>query len=328
MARPPRIEFDGAWYHVMNRGAGRRKIFLDDGDRKRFLHLLGEIHDVWNVEVHAYSLLDNHYHLLIHTPNGKLSQAMRHLGGEFTQSFNKKHKTDGSLFRGRFKSILAEKDAYFLALVRYIHLNPVRAGICRVPEDHKWTSHVVYLKKKHRPKWLIIDEVLREFGGCESVAVRRLHDYVISKTAPDLAKVLNAKRRLGILGSDGFRDWVKMNLLDSVRKDRVIPALRLVKRERLASKMIVRCVANDFQISPSALIGKMGRQANQPKSIVMELLRSVNGMTHAEIAKFLDLTAHAVSKNLQRLKRARSQSEELNERIIATRNNLLSHVQS
>ena len=328
MARPPRIEYDGAWYHVMNRGAGRRSIFLDDNDRRQFLNLLGQIREIWNVEVHAYSLMDNHFHLLVHTPNSNLSKAMRHLGAEYTQFFNRKYKIDGSLFRGRFKSILAEKDSYFLALIRYIHLNPVQAKLCQTPTEHPWTSHVAYLKKKQRPKWLVIDEVLREFGKKESVAIKRLHDYVMSDASPDLVRVIECKRRLSILGSAGFRDWVKTNLLDQIKREQKIPAMRLAKRVKMKSERILWEVATFYQIKPADILKPSGRVANHPKSIVMELLKLVNQMSHAEIARFLNLKTHAVSKNLQRLKANRLQNDELDERVRALTNNLLSYVQS
>jgi len=328
MSRPPRIEFDGAWYHIMNRGAGRKQVFLDDKDRQRFLDLLGAIREAWNVEVHAYSLMGNHFHLLIHTPNSNLSKAMRHLSAEYTQFFNRKHKTDGSLFRGRFKSILAEKDAYFLALVRYIHLNPVKAGLCQVPDQHPWTSHAAYLKKNKRPEWLVTDEVLREFGEKETPAIKRLHNYVLSDTAPDLVKVIECKRRLAILGSDGFRDWVKMNLLDKVKRERKIPAIRLAKQQRVPPEQILRLIATQYQIQPADILKPSGRASNHPKSIAMELLRVVNHMSHAKIAQFLKMKNQAVSKNLQRLKQNRIQNEELHERIKTMSRYLLSHVQS
>src|SRR3990167_8702835 len=98
MSRPLRIEYEGAWYHVINRGAGRRKIFIDPKDYDLFFELLNEILETWNVQTHAFSLIPNHYHLAIHTPNAQLSRALRHLNGVYTQRFNRRHKTDGPLF--------------------------------------------------------------------------------------------------------------------------------------------------------------------------------------------------------------------------------------
>ena len=108
MSRPLRIEYPGAWYHVMNRGNNFQKIFLDDADKKQFLKLLGETCEMWKIRVHAYCLMDNHYHVLIETPVIGLSRAMRHLNGIYTQRFNRKNKRDGVLFRGRYRAILVQ----------------------------------------------------------------------------------------------------------------------------------------------------------------------------------------------------------------------------
>src|SRR5436190_504148 len=114
MSRPLRIEYPGAFYHVLNRGANRKSIFLDQVDRAIFFRTLKDSVNLWRIRVHAYSLMDNHYHLLIETPLGNLSRAMRHIDGIYTQRINRKSRRDGSLFRGRFKSILIEKETYFL----------------------------------------------------------------------------------------------------------------------------------------------------------------------------------------------------------------------
>ena len=125
MARPLRIEYPGAFYHVMNRGQSRRNIFIEDKGRQSFLDLLAEIVRLWKVKIYAYCLMDNHYHVLLSTPAGGLSRAMRHLDGIYTQRFNRAHHRDGPLFRGRYKAILIDAEEYFLSVVRYIHQNPL-----------------------------------------------------------------------------------------------------------------------------------------------------------------------------------------------------------
>jgi putative transposase len=127
MSRPLRIQFPGAWYHVMNRGANKQITFQDDNDRKDFLGLLKAIHYRYKIEVHAYCLMNNHYHLMLRINSANLSQAMRHLNGVYTQRYNCRHNIDGPLFRGRYKSILVDAENYLLRLSRYIHLNPVSA---------------------------------------------------------------------------------------------------------------------------------------------------------------------------------------------------------
>ena len=125
MSRPLRIEYEGAWYHVMNRGRRSDRIFDGQHDYQMFIELLKDAIELWDVRISAYCLMPNHYHLLIHTPKGNLSRSMRHINGVYTQRFNRTHGFDGQLFRGRYKSIIVDGDSYLLQLVRYIHRNPV-----------------------------------------------------------------------------------------------------------------------------------------------------------------------------------------------------------
>jgi len=148
MARPLRVEFQGAWYHVMNRGAGRRRTFFARRDFLRFLDLLGDASAVFNLEVHAYCLMGNHYHLLVRTPDGGLGRAMRHLNGVYTQYINRRRERDGSLFRGRYRAILVDSGSYLLQVSRYIHLNPVDAGIVERPESYPYTSYGFYVEPR------------------------------------------------------------------------------------------------------------------------------------------------------------------------------------
>ena len=129
MSRPLRIEYPGAYYHVMNRGTARQKILLNDQDRQRFLDLLGQTRQMWGVRVYVYCLMDNHYHLLVETIDAALSRAMRHLDGIYTQRFNRAHRRDGPLFRGRYRAILIESEEYFMAVARYIHRNQAEARV-------------------------------------------------------------------------------------------------------------------------------------------------------------------------------------------------------
>ncbi|MBD3670659.1 MAG: transposase [Gammaproteobacteria bacterium] len=128
MSRPLRIEYAGALYHVTSRGDGQKDIYLDDKDRRDFLSNLTHVCERYNWVVHAYCLMSNHYHLLLETPDGNLSQGMRQLNGVYTQQFNRTHERVGHVFQGRYKAIIVQKDSYLLELSRYIVLNPVRAS--------------------------------------------------------------------------------------------------------------------------------------------------------------------------------------------------------
>ena len=135
MARPLRIEYAGALYHLTSRGNARRPIFKDDKDRESFLNTLKRVNDRYHWLCHAYCLMNNHYHLVVETPEGNLSQGMRQLNGVYTQSYNRRHGRVGHLFQGRYKAIVVQRESYLLEVCRYVVLNPVRAKAVVRPEE-------------------------------------------------------------------------------------------------------------------------------------------------------------------------------------------------
>jgi putative transposase len=163
MARPLRIEFEGAVYHVTSRGNARADIFEDDGDRENFLHILEQVVKRFNWPCHACCLMGNHYHILIETPEANLSAGMRQLNGVYTQAFNRAHCRDGHIFKGRFKAVLVEKQSHLLELCRYVVLNPVRAGMVDRPEQYRWSSYLPTLGKIPKPDFLTTDWLLGNF---------------------------------------------------------------------------------------------------------------------------------------------------------------------
>jgi putative transposase len=164
MARPLRIEFPGAVYHVTTRGNARADIFEDDNDRNLFCAVLGQVVKRFNWLCHAYCLMSNHYHLLIETPDGNLSAGMRQLNGIYTQAFNRRHRKDGHLFKGRFKSVLVEKESHLLELCRYVVLNPVRAHMVNMPDEYEWSSYLYTLGKRKKPDLLTTEWILANFS--------------------------------------------------------------------------------------------------------------------------------------------------------------------
>ena len=146
MARPIRIEYPGAFYHVISRGNERRAVFREEIDYELFLSTLEEASDRFDVLVHAYCLMSNHLHLLIQTQDSNLSQFMKRLLGVYTIRFNRRHKRYGHLFQGRYKACLIDQDSYFLQLSRYIHLNPVKAKLSDYPEKYRWSSMRFFLR--------------------------------------------------------------------------------------------------------------------------------------------------------------------------------------
>jgi putative transposase len=178
VARPIRIEYDGAVYHVTSRGNARKRIYRDDTDRLKFLDLLREVNQKYNWLCHAYCLMDNHYHLIIETPDGNLSKGMRQLNGLYTQSYNKKHHRVGHIFQGRYKGILIEKESHLLEVCRYVVLNPVRAKAAQEPGEWKWSSYNGTAGKTKPHPCVTVSWILGQFGARRWQAEREYREFV------------------------------------------------------------------------------------------------------------------------------------------------------
>ena len=176
MARQWRIEFKGGIYHIHSRGNQRQIIFKDDKDRETFIDILGDASIRFTIEIYAYVLMGNHYHMLIKTKVANLSKTMQWIGSTYTRRFNLRHKQSGHLFQGRFKSILVENETYLLRLSYYIHRNPIRAGMVTRLADYEWSSYRAYAYKKvNFPPWLKIDFILSRFSSKDQKRSYRLN---------------------------------------------------------------------------------------------------------------------------------------------------------
>ncbi len=179
MARSMRIEFPGAVYHVTSRGDRREAIFDDDQDAQRFMAVLGQATDRFGARLLAYCLMTNHYHLVLVTPTGGLSLHMRHINGVYAQSYNQRHGLTGHLFQSRYKAILVDRDAYLMALCRYVELNPVRAGLAAAASNWAWSSYAAHVGAAEAPPWL---------------DVASLHAYVLGRDVTTAADHIEAAR--------------------------------------------------------------------------------------------------------------------------------------
>ena len=179
MTRPLRLEFPNALYHVTARGDNRSAIFLDHEDRQRWLDILGLVCARFNFIVHAYCQMGNHYHLMIETIEGNLSQGMRQLNAIYSQFFNRKHRHVGHVFQGRYKAILVQKETYLLELARYVVLNPVRAGLVDHPQVWQWGSYQSMIGEREPPIWLNIEWLLSQFGHSAELARIRYREFVM-----------------------------------------------------------------------------------------------------------------------------------------------------
>ena len=242
MARPLRLEYEGAVYHVTSRGNAGTAIFLNDADRARFLEVLGTVVDRFGWICHAYCLMTNHYHLLIETPQPNLSRGMQHLNGVYTQWFNRQHSRAGHLVQGRFKSIVVEKESHLLELARYVVLNPVRAKMVRSARHWRWSSYRATAGQVDPPGFLTTDWLLSQFARSRGKAIRAYRDFVRQGKGVEVWENVTA----GVLmGSDAFVHSLKP-LLGDVEGNREIR-----REERLAMRPTLKELFSDVTDKPT-----------------------------------------------------------------------------
>ena len=232
MARPLRLEYPGAVYHVMARGNQGRPIFADDQDRRGFLAALGEAHAKTGWRIHAYVLMGNHYHLLLETPGGNLVAGMKWLQGTYTQRYNARHQISGHLFQGRYKAVVVDggTDDYFQVVSTYIHLNPARAGLIAIGRErlkrYRWSSYPWYLNRAGRgPAWLCRERVLGSLGmrpgsgsgqGYEAYIEGRVLELGLQAGRKELEGEWRALRRGWYLGAAAFGEQLQERLARAV----------------------------------------------------------------------------------------------------------------
>jgi putative transposase len=231
MAGPLRIEYPGAVYHVTSRGNARDKIFGDDRDREVFLSTLGTVVKRYNWLCHAYCLMDNHYHLVIETPEANLSIGMRQLNGVYTQKYNRRNQRPGHIFQGRFKAILVQKESYLLELCRYVVLNPVRAGVVEKPEAWKWSSYQSTAGMRKKSDYLATDWIKGIFSSKRIRAWKQYRAFV--REGIDRGSPWMELQGQILLGEEEFIDRIK-DFLENKKQVKEIPGQqRYVNRPSL-----------------------------------------------------------------------------------------------
>jgi putative transposase len=287
MSRPLRIGFEGAWYHVMNRGAGRRAVFTSDEQRQYFLSLLADAYDRFNAEWHAYCLMDNHYHLLIRTPEANLQRIMRHINGLYTQCYNRTEGRDGPLFRGRYKAILVEAQVYWTQLSRYIHRNPLEARLVKRLDQYRWSSYPAYLGKHKRPRWLTCKYILTSLASNRTVEVYKA--FVAEDSDREIKKFYSKKKQSPILGSDAFKHNLKLR-----SKDIDVPDLRHARVKPTADK-IIKVVCQRLGVeAESVWTSRRGRAVkDSARGMAMYVCQHEADLTLGEIAQRFKLKHYA-----------------------------------
>ena len=279
MPRPPRIDYAGAFHHVTMRGAGKLPLFLDDADRLAFIKRLAELRHRWGLKIHAYCLMTNHYHLEVETSEPNLSKGMQWLNHAYSAFFNWRHERSGHLFDGRFRNAIVEAETHLHALTRYIHLNPVRAGLAEHPADYTWSSYRAYIGFGRPPVWLETQETLRRFGRTPAEQLKEYRSFVEEEIADNPAR----EPAYGIaFGSPQFVDWI-MQKLHAQHPE--APAATTTIGVKPALGQICAAVARAFDADDDELRRK-GRKRNKARDLAIYLSREFSGRANSEISAF------------------------------------------
>jgi len=312
MARPLRIDYSEAWHHVMNRSRKGEIIFREKDDYYFFVDLLKEIGDVWKAKIAAYCMMTNHYHLLIQTPEANLSRCMRHINGVYTQYYNRKYNSDGQLFRGRYKSILVDSDSYLLELVRYIHRNPLEAGLVKELNSYNWSSHKCYLSDAKKWEWLYKGFVLKMFSENKVQGKKRYLDFVLKETPEEINKIFGGKKWPSIIGSDEFIARVKNRFFNRKRHIEV-PESKMLAPD---IKMIKAAICKEYKIEGGELYHLRRGSSNEARDAAVYLSRQLRGSKLTEIGKEFGINNYStVSTIIERMRRRITEERRVNKRV-------------
>jgi REP element-mobilizing transposase RayT len=300
MARAWRIEYEGALYHVLSRGNQRQDIVVNDDDRKLFLATVGEMGERFEIDIFAYVLMDNHYHLLYRTNRANLSRSMQWFGATYTKRFNLRHNRSGHLFQGRFSNMLVQNDAYLQQLSYYIHRNPLRAGMVKRLADYKWSSYRAYGYGRSHPKWLNTDVILSQ-----SMNVKDPHQAYrenIQKYAKEEQRAWEDLRHGIFVGSEKFVEKIKKRYLPD------IPHVELPDQKRLT-----RDVDLDTVLSrAAAILGydmdyhrhsmRISRSVKIDRDLLIYIAWQLGVSTNQQVGERFGLSYSAVSQRVRWIK--------------------------
>ncbi len=312
MSRPLRIEYPEAWYHVMSRGRRSESIFSDKHDYVMFTDLLIEVSEMWNVNIAAYCLMPNHYHILLQTPDGNISRCMRHLNSVYTQRYNRRHGFDGPLLRGRYKSILVCNDSHLLQLVRYIHKNPVKAGMVKGMPDYEWSSYKGYLSHAKKWKWLHTDYILSMIAPKKRGRSKLFVEFMQQDDSEAVTRLFSLKKRSPFFGPESFIAEIKEKYY-AKKKGYEIPES---KSSGPASGTIISAVCESYDVSFDALLITRRGFFNAPRSVAVYLLRHVGGESLNHIGELFHIKSYStVSSIIRRVSRLAKSDGKMKKRI-------------
>jgi REP-associated tyrosine transposase len=303
MARQRRIEFEGGLYHVISRGIERREIFRDDADRERYLANLARAVERFKFRLLAYCLMGNHVHLALETGRFPLSRIMRSVNTSYAGYFNVRHRRSGYLFQGRYKAFLVDHDSYLLSLIRYIHENPVNAGMAENAESYRWSSHRSYLGKS--PNWLSCGDVLAHFGRKRSVAVKNFKDFFRRAEMEQDSYGLATHYAQVVVGEESFA----RSAFESIGSESPFAVKALTPRD------LVEWIAKKERVKSTELSGRsQSRNLSRIRRLVGYLAPHV-GLSLASVARELGRSGSGLWRNVETMTRALEGDDRLHKNL-------------
>lgn len=310
MARQPRVEYEGAFYHVTSRGNLKQNIFFEDADRKKFLDICKRTKERYSYFLHAYVLMENHYHLLIETPLANLSQLMQNINTSYTVFINRKYHRSGHLFQGRYKAIIVDKDNYLLSLSRYIHLNPVRARMVSSPEKYPWSSYREHIGYNYTGL-VDINDTLAYFSEDIKTAMIEYKMFVESGIKDDNKPFKDIKAGL-VLGRENFIEKIK-EILRVRGANGESPGLKQFLKD-IPIEEVVKTVA-DYYLMPPINLRRRSRKYTKGRKIAIYISRIATNMRNSEIGKYFGIGPQGVANILSEIENELAESNELRKEI-------------
>lgn len=319
MTRQLRIEYEGAFYHVTSRGNQKEKIFWNDKDREEFQKVLKRTKERYKYLLHAYVLMDNHYHMLIETPYANIKQVMQNINTSYTVYVNRRHKRAGHLFQGRYKAFIVDKESYLLELGRYIHLNPVRARIVKRPKDYKWSSYREYISEGRGDTVTDTEDTLYSFSKKRAIAIKKYQEFV----SAGISEVSPFKNAVGsILGDEIFREKVIKYLKDIPDKTEISEFKKIETKHK--TEDVIRAIAKYYGISEDDLL-KRRRATSKQRKIAIYLCKTLSGKKNVEVGKVFGITLQAVTNVVRDIDKRREDEKKLSKEIALIKKELGEH---
>lgn len=322
MPRPLRIEYPGSWHLVQNVSAGVEPLFQDDEDRLVFMDLLGEVSEIFGIEVYAYALMDEEYAIVVFDPKGELSRAMRHLNGVYTQRYKETWDFEGPVFKSRYKSVCFDPEEYLQDMVVMVHRLPLLREVTDKPVKYEWSSHKAYIKDSERPEWLHTKAVLKPLSFLKAFALAKLTQFVEEGLDDETEEqILNARQ---ILGPEDFIEAAQALSANSQKTH-----IQQIKENKKVAQSVLEYLSTAYQTEIEDIKSSRSGKTNEARNMAVYQLRKVLGLTQKEIAKVLQASSpYTVAKVLERMNTRLEEDEELFELTSQMSRELKSYIQN